>query len=155
MRRRLFGTAVLAAVCAAAAGALMVALTTEDLVSHSSLVVVGTVDGVTSYPPDGSGMIYSEATVRVSAAVVGATSEEVVTVRYMGGEYDGLVFGVTVEPTFRVGEEVVLFLLPTGDGVYRCPDGVQSKLSVVDGTVLPAGETLTAYLAKVTVAAGQ
>ena len=143
------------AACALAAAASQIQLSTAELVGHASLVVVGTVEDVTSYPPDGSGVIYSDAKVRLEDAVVGATSEDHVTVRYMGGEYDGLAFGVSVEPTFRVGEEVVLYLAPAGDGVYKCPDGVQSKLSVVDGTVLPAGETLTAYLAKVAAAAGR
>ena len=143
------------AACAAAAGASMIALTTEELVDHASLVVVGTVEDVTSYPPAGDGVIYSDARVRVGDTVAGATSEEFVTVRYMGGEYDGMAFGVSVAPTFRVGEEVVLFLAPAEGGVYRCPDGVQSKLSVVDGTVLPAGETLDAYIAKVAAAAGR
>jgi len=155
MRRRLFGTAVLAAVCAAAAGALMIALTTEDLVSHASLVVVGTVEDVTSYPPDGSGMVYSEAKVRVSDAVVGATSEEVVTVRYMGGEYGELGVAVEDQPTFALSEDVVLFLAPATGGSYQCPDGVQSKYAVVDGTVLPAGVTLTEFLAEITKAAAR
>ncbi|HUU56129.1 MAG TPA: hypothetical protein VMW93_02195 [bacterium] len=155
MQKKLVWFGALLAACAVAASASMVALTTEDLVDHASLVVVGTVEEVTSYPPDARGVIYSDAKVRVGDTVVGATGEDYVTVRYMGGEYDGLAFGVTAEPTFRVGEEVVLFLAPAGDGVYKCPDGVQSKLSVVDGTVLPVGETLTAYLAKVAAAAGR
>jgi hypothetical protein len=71
----------------------------------------------------------------------------------MGGAYEGLAFAVTAEPTFAAGEEVVLYLAPAGDGVYRCPDGVQGKLVVVDGTVLPVGKTLTAYLAEVAAAA--
>ena len=155
MQKKLVWFGALLAVCAAAASASMVALTTEDLVDHASLVVVGTVEEVTSHPPDARGVIYSDAKVRVGDTVVGATSEDYVTVRYMGGEYDGLAFAVTVEPAFRVGEEVVLYLALAEDGFYKCPDGVQGKLSVVDGTVLPAGETLTEYLAKVAAAAGR
>ena len=155
MHNKLVWIGALLATCALAAAASQVQLSTAELVGHASLVVVGTVEDVTSYPPDARGVIYSDAKVRVRDTVVGATSEDYVTVRYMGGEYDGLAFGVTAEPTFRVGEEVVLFLAPAGDGVYECPDGVQGKLSVVDGTVLPAGETLTDYLAKVAAAAGR
>ena len=155
MHNKLVWIGALLAAFAAAATASQVQLSTAELVGHASLVVVGTVEDVTSYPPDASGVIYSDAKVRLEDAVVGATSEEYVTVRHMGGEYDGMAFAVSVEPTFRVGEEVVLFLAPVGDGVYKCPDGVQSKLSVVDGTVLPAGETLTAYLAKGAAAAGR
>jgi hypothetical protein len=155
LRNRISRIGALLAACAAAATAAQIQLSTAELVSHASLVVVGKVEDVTSYPPDARKVIYSDAKVRIRDTVVGATSEEYVTVRYMGGEYDGLAFVVTAEPDFRVGEEVVLYLAPAGDGLYRCPDGVQSKLTVVDGTVLPAGETLTAYLAKVAAAAGR
>jgi hypothetical protein len=153
--KRLMPIGVLLAVCFTAAPAAQLELLTAELVGHASLVVVAEVEEVTSYPPDARKVIYSDATVRIKDTVVGATAEEYVTVRYMGGEYEGVAFVVTAEPTFRVGEEVVLYLEPTGDGAYRCPDGVQSKLSVVDGTVLPTGETLTAYLAKVAAAAGR
>lgn len=155
MRRRLLWVAALAAACAAAASALMVAMTTEDLVSHASLVVVGTVENVTSYPPDGAGMIYSEAKVRVNDTVVGATSEELVTVRYMGGEYGDLAVAVEDQPIFDPGEDVVVFLSPATGGSYECPDGVQSKYAVVDGTVLPTGVTLTEFLAEITKAAAR
>jgi hypothetical protein len=155
VRNRLLWMGGLVAACAAAAAAAQLELSTAELVGRASLVVAGTVEDVTSYPPDGRGVIYSDASVRVGDTIVGATNEDYVTVRYMGGEYDGLAFAVTAEPSFRVGEEVVLFLAPAGGGVYKCPDGVQGKLAVVDGTVLPAGETLTAYLAKVAAAAGR
>jgi hypothetical protein len=138
-----------------AAAASQVQLGIPELVGHASLVVVGTVEEVTSYPPDGNGVIYSDAGVRIRDTVFGATGEDYVTVRYMGGVYEGLAFAVTAEPAFAVGEEVVLYLAPAGGGWYRCPDGVQGKLAVVDGTVLPAGETLNAYLAKVGAAAGR
>ena len=100
-------------------------------------------------------MIYSEAKVRVSDAVVGATSEEFVTVRYMGGEYGGLGVAVEDQPTFALGEDVVLFLAPATGGSYECPDGVQSKYAVVDGTVLPVGVTLSEFLAEITEAAAR
>lgn len=155
MRRMLMGATVVALTAAAGAGASMVELSTADLVNHASLVVSGTVEKITSYPPDASGVIYSEAKVRVGATAVGNTASEYVTVRYQGGEYGGLAFAVTVEPTFAEGEEVVLFLAPEEGDVYTIPDGVQGKQTVVDGTVLPAGKTLTAYLAEVAAAAGR
>jgi len=133
----------------------MVPLTTEELVAHATLVIVGSVDEVTSYPADANGVIYSEAKVRVRDTAVGAVAAEYVAVRCMGGESGGLAFVVTTEPTFQVGEEVVLFLTPTEGGAYRCADGVQGKLSVVDGTVLPAGKTLNEFLTEVAAAAGR
>ena len=155
MRKKVLGLAALIAMCAFSASAAMVQLTTAELADHATLVIAGTVENVESYPPDGAGIIYSEAEVRVRDTAVGATAAEYVTVRYMGGEYGGLALVVMEGPLFTVGEEVVLFLAAAESGAYICPDGVQSKLSVVDGTVLPAGKTLTEYLAEVAAAAGR
>lgn len=155
MRRKYLWLAALLPACVSVAGASMVQLTTEELAAHATLVVAGTVEDVTSYPPDADGIIFSEAKVLVASTVVGSTTEEYVTVRYTGGEYGDLAFVVSVEPTFKEGEEVVLFLAPADGGVYKCPDGVQSKLSVVEGTVLPAGRALNDYLAEVAAAAGR
>ena len=155
MRKKVLGLAALIAMCAFSASAAMVQLTTAELADHATLVIAGTVENVSSYPPDAAGIIYSEAEVRVRDTVVGATAAEYVTVRYMGGEYGGLALVIMEEPTFTVEEEVVLFLAAVESGVYECPDGVQSKLSVVDGTVLPVGKTLNQYLAEVAAAAGR
>jgi hypothetical protein len=155
MRKKFSWLAVLLLVGALSASASMVQLTTDELANNATLIVTGTVERVESYPPDGSGVIYSEAEVRVRDAVKGANEAEFVTVRYMGGEYEGLAMVVMEEPAFALGEDVVLFLAPVEDEVYKCPDGVQGKLAVVDGTVLPVGKTLTEYLDEVAAAAGR
>lgn len=155
MRKKFVWLAALLATCVGAASAAMVQLTTAELLEHATLVVTGTVEGVTSYAPDAGGIIYSEARVRVRDTAAGSNAAEYVTVRYMGGEYEGLALVIMEGPTFEVGEEVVLFLAPVDGGAYKCPDGVQGKLTVVDGTVLPAGKTLNQYLAEVAAAAGR
>ena len=149
MRKEFVGLAALLATCVAAASAAMLQLTTAELADHATLVVAGTVEDVTSYPPDAAGIIYSQAEVRARDTAVGSNAAEYVTVRYMGGEYGDLALVIMEEPTFEVGEEVVLFLVPVDGGAYKCPDGAQGKMSVVDGTVLPAGKTLNQFLAEV------
>ena len=155
MTRKCLMLAALLSACAGAAGATMIQQAVEDLAAHATLVVFGTVEAVASEAPDADGIIFSAASVRVRDTVLGADEAEYVTVRYMGGQYGDLALAVSVEPTFQVGEEVVLFLAPGEGGAYVCPDGVQSKLTVVDGTVLPAGKTLSEYLAEVAAAAGR
>ena len=152
MRKEFVGLAALLATWVAAASAAMLPITTAELADHATLVVAGTVEDVTSYAPDAAGIIYSEAEVRVGDTAVGSNAAEYVTVRYMGGEYGGLALVIMEEPTFEVGEEVVLFLVPVDGGAYKCPDGAQGKMSVVDGTVLPAGKTLNQFLAEVAAA---
>jgi len=145
----------LALAAAGAANALMVKFTTAELVDHASLVIVGTVTETRSFPPDAQGMIFTEAKVRVTDTVVGATADDVVTVRVHGGEYGDLGVVVEDQPVFRTGEQVVLFLAPAEGGGYWCPDAFQGKYTVVDGTVLPRGVTLTEFLAEVAKAAGR
>ncbi len=155
MRLKVWVAGTLVVACAGVAAAIMVPQTTADLVNHSTLVVTGEVMDITTTPPDGSGTIYSLARVRVEDTVVGATADDIVTVRWMGGQYGDLAMVVEDQPMFRVGEEVVLFLVPTSDGhAYKCADEVQSKKTVVDGTVLPDDVSLHSYLADITAAAG-
>ncbi len=155
MRRYLWYLGAVLAVSAVVAGAAMVKLSTEKLVNDATLVITGTVEDVVSYPPDGRGVIYSDAKVRINNTVVGNTNDDVVTVRFMGGQYGELAMVVSVVPQFQPGEEVVLFLAPGESGTYVMPDDAQSKQLVVDGTCLPAGVTLANYIADVTAAAGR
>lgn len=155
MRKKFAWLAALLATWAAVAGGAMIPLTVEDLARNATLVIAGTVEDVTSYPPGSGGIIYSEATVRVRGTVVGATAAEYVKVRYMGGEHGALAFVVMEEPTFNAGEDVVLFLAPVAEGVYKCPDGVQGKLLVLDGTVVGVGKTENEFLAEVAAAVGR
>jgi hypothetical protein len=155
MRRKFLWIAALLSVWAGVAGAAMVAQTTADLVDHATLVVTGTVEAARALPPDAQGMIFTEVKVRVEDVVLGATADDVVTVRAWGGEYGDLGVVVEDQPTFTLGEDVVLFLAPVAGGSYECPDGVQSKYTIVDGTVLPVGVTLTEFLAEIAEAAGR
>jgi hypothetical protein len=155
MRRKCLWFAALLAAWVSVAGASMVQLTTEELVANATLVVTGKVDGMRALPPDAQGMIFTEVEVRVKDVIVGATAEDVITVRAWGGEYGDLGVAVEDQPTFALSEDVVLFLAPASGGSYVCPDGIQSKYAVVDGTVLPAGVTLTEFLAEITKAAAR
>ena len=89
MRLKFLYFVALLAACAVGASAAVIHLTTEDLTRNATLVISGTVEDVKSYPPDGAGIIYSEALVRVRDTVKGASAAPYVTVRYTGGEYEG------------------------------------------------------------------
>ncbi len=155
MRLKFLCLTALLAAGAVGASAAVIHLTTDDLTKNATLVISGTVEEVKSYPPDGAGIIYSEAKVRVLDTVKGASLGDYVTVRYTGGEYEGLILVVMEEPTFEVDEEVVLFLAPAEGGGYECPDGIQGKMSVVDGTVLRTGKPLNEFLAEAAAAASR
>jgi hypothetical protein len=142
------------AMLAAVAGAIMAPQSTAELTAHATLVISGTVEKVKSYAPlDSSKDFYTEASVRVTGTVVGSTSEDVVVVRHLGGEIGEWALVVEDQPSFREGEQVILYLAPSEKGGYVCPDGAQSKLTVVEDTVLGDGRTVNEYLAAVAAAA--
>lgn len=154
MRLKLLCCAVVLAV-ATSANAIMIKMSTADLVGHASLIIAGKVEETTALPPDEVGMIYTDVKVRVNDVVHGATTDDVITVRVMGGEYGDLGVAVEDQPTFTVGENVILFLAPAEGGRYICPDAFQGKYTVVDGTVLPVGVTLDDFLAEIARAASR
>jgi len=142
------------AVLAAVAGASMAPQSPAELAGHATLVITGLVEQVKSYAPlDSSRNFYTEARIRVTSTAVGNTSEDVVVVRYPGGEIAGMAWVVEDQPTFREGEQVIVYLAPGPRGGYVCPDGVLSKLTVVEDSVLGDGRTVNEYLAAVAAAA--
>ncbi len=152
MRRKvLWLGAFLAA--AGAAGAIMIPLDTADLVNHATLVATGKVESMTTTTPDGQGMVFTEVRVRVADTVIGS-APEVITVRTYGGQYGDMAVVVEDQPTWKVGEDVVLFLKADAGG-YIVPDGFQGKKLVVENTVLPEGVSLNKYLAEVTAVANR
>jgi hypothetical protein len=155
MRGTLTGVTLVALTVAGGAGAAVVEQSTAELVSHATLVITGEVEEITSYPPDGDGIIYSEAEVRLRDTLVGSTVADRVTVRYVGGDYHGLILVVETEPTFAEGEGVLLFLAPGEGGTFECPDGAQGKFTLLDGTAFPGGKEVHSLINEIEAAASR
>lgn len=84
---------------------------TEELVKTSDEVIHGVVTDTESYYWQDSKLIVTDVTVEVaSAAKGGFAKSDSFTITVAGGEMDGMRLVATGLPTFREGEEVVLFL---------------------------------------------
>jgi hypothetical protein len=123
------------------AHAAMVKLTVPELAARADTVVVGTVVDLRSAWNAEQTAIHSDVTVAVDEVVKGTAGRRV-TFRIRGGEVGGIGMSTSVDPTFGVGERVVVFLDTTTTPATLT--GLrQGKASVRDGLVRRDGKTHT------------
>lgn len=108
-----FATVALAAFSLLAASTAtatsMVKMSLRDLAKKSDMIVLARVEDETARY-DANKEIYSYYTLRVLEPVKGAKGQTTITVRQIGGVVDNIASIVPGTPTFRKGEEVVVFL---------------------------------------------
>ncbi len=128
-------TTVVFAACALA-GASMASATTvqklsmKDLSKNSAAIVrAEVVDSDARYDADKE--IYTYVTLRVLEPVKGSRKDDVITIRQLGGIVDQIASIVPGMPTFKKGEEVVVFLSGNTKAGYPMVVGLQQgKYSV-------------------------
>jgi len=96
----------------------------KDLAVKSSAVVVGRVEDVVARY-DTNKEIYTYITIRVSDSVKGSHKDDVITIRQLGGVVDHIASVVPGMPTFKKGEEVVVFLSQKDKEGYPWVMGLQ------------------------------
>ncbi len=126
--------AVLALGLAQAASATTVQkLTLQELTKKATSIVVGKVVDATSSWDAAKKEIYTFYTVSVSQPVKGSKAGETITIRQLGGAVGNIASVVPGMPSFKKGEEVVLFLTQEDAAGYPWVMGLQQgKYSVVD-----------------------
>ncbi len=92
------------------AEAFMMKMSLEDLVGDADVIVVGTVNAITSSWNNEKDNIYSTLKVSVEDVLAGEAGNDTVKIIVPGGEVDGITQIVTTFPTFEIGEQAVLFL---------------------------------------------
>ncbi len=106
--------------------------TVTDLAKKSDSIVRARVEGQISRWGDTRKEIYTYITLSVLESVKGAPNEKTVTIRQLGGSVDNLVSVVPGMPSFKNGEEVVLFLSKKDPAGYSWVVGLQQgKYSVL------------------------
>jgi len=126
--------AALALVLAQAASATTVQkFTLQELTKKAASIVVGTVvDGTSSWDASKK-EIYTYYTISVSQPVKGSKNGETITIRQLGGTVGNIASIVPGMPSFKKGEEVVLFLTQKDAAGYPWVMGLQQgKYSVVE-----------------------
>jgi hypothetical protein len=128
------GLAALGLVLAQAASATTVQkFTLQELTMKASSIVIGKVEGATSSWDAANKEIYTFYTITVSQPVKGAKGGETITIRQLGGTVGNIASIVPGMPSFKKGEEVVLFLTQKDAAGYPWVLGLQQgKYSVVE-----------------------
>jgi hypothetical protein len=120
-----------ALVGASTAGATTVQkLSLQELAKRSDAIAVAVVEDATARY-DANKEIYTYITLRVLDPVKGAHKDETLTIRQIGGTVGSIASVVSGMPTFKKGEEVVVFLSQKDPAGYPWVMGLQQgKYSV-------------------------
>lgn len=107
--------------------------TLPELTKRADAIVLGRVVSATSSWDAAKKEIYTYFTLTVSQPVKGARMGESITIRQLGGTVGNIASIVPGMPSFKKGEEVVLFLTQKDAAGYPWVMGLQQgKYSVVD-----------------------
>ncbi len=114
MRRMLRFARVACFAAAAGAGAapafgLMLEKSVDELSTEADTIVVGSVARQTSAWSEGGGEIHTDVTLRVERVVAGTPDGEL-TFRVAGGQVGDIRMNTSDDPTFSLGDRVVVFL---------------------------------------------
>ena len=106
--------------------------TMKELTAKSDAIVMAKVVDQSSRQDATNKEIYTYITISVTESVKGAKGEKSITIRQLGGTVGNLISVVPGRPTFKTGEEVVLFLSPKDQAGYPWVMGLQQgKYSIV------------------------
>ena len=126
--------AVVALLCSQAAFATTVQkLSLQDLTKRSESIVMARVTDAVSAWDAGHKEIYTTYTLQILNAVKGRKGESTVTIRQIGGTVDNIASIVPGMPSFKRGEQVVVFLTQKDAAGYPWVMGLQQgKYTVVE-----------------------
>jgi hypothetical protein len=103
----------------------------SDLTKKSATIALARVEDVSSRWDENHKEIYTFISLKVLDGVKGSHKNDVLTIRQLGGTVDGLISVVPAMPSFKTGEEVVVFLSPNDRAGYPWVMGLQQgKYSV-------------------------
>jgi len=120
---------VLAMTTSLASATTIVTRTPEQLAQESALVVDGKVTGVRTYWNDAHSKIFTEATVAVDGTHKGAAASSLRIVQ-LGGVVGNVRMTAHGALAWKTGEEVLLFLEPSGTGAYQVAGFSQGKYTI-------------------------
>jgi hypothetical protein len=126
--------------CPGLVEAAMIKPSLEQLSQGVESIVLGTVSNQVSTWNVTHTAIYTDVTVEVEEAMKGTVGPEV-TFRIAGGEVGHIGMWTSTDPTFRIGERVIVFLHREGSTAQLF--GLQhGKFTVSDGTVTQDGQVM-------------
>jgi hypothetical protein len=112
-----------------------VMLTDAELITHSRLIVSGTVVSLSSAWDDAGTMVWTYVEVLTDRLLKGRLTEETIVLKQLGGTVGDAGLRVSGQPEFRAGERVLLYLNSGADGSLHPAHGFMGKFSIkVDAT---------------------
>lgn len=105
----------------------------QEVAEH---VLIGTVKNIESRWNDDGTSIYSYVTVSVESWLTQSRYDKEITIKYVGGEVDGLGSWVSNQPDFSIGERVKVFLMLAETGEWAVVGGRQGKISLSNSASL-------------------
>ena len=125
----------------------------EEIVARSQSIVQGTVLRSWSAWDDDQAAIWTHYEIKVSASLKGEDGDTVV-VSEPGGSVDGKQMHIAGTPKYEIGEEVMLFAVPTPIGYLRTCGWGQGKFRVSVSDQAPSGKAVRSALAGVQLVEG-
>lgn len=131
MRRSMVSYALLVILLPSLSAASVVTyMDTPTLVRLSPVIVRGTVASVTQVLAGANATLLTEVQVSVTESLRYPAESKVVTLRLLGGQYGARESRVFGSPSFRVGEDVVVFARPTKSGWLTVTGLFQGKIAI-------------------------
>lgn len=135
LRRKGRKAAVASTVCAllgflimSSAGAVIMYRTTEQLVAGSTDVVSGKVTSANPRWAGDTSYIYTDIVIEIEDKAKGTLNKQSnLVITQIGGRVGGLVVENSELPTFKAGEEVILYLIERTDGSFDIYNGLGGK----------------------------
>lgn len=121
-------------------------LTLEELVSRARLIVRGRVIDTTARWNADHTRIYTYVTIRPTEYIKGASKTGDLVIEVPGGTVGDLTLRVTDVPTFKEGEDTVVFLR---DEYFQVVGWYQGKYTVEEGIVLERKQPLQTFIAEI------
>lgn len=131
MRTGGLGVLMLAAAYAGTADARILYQTTEQLVSGATDVIAGRVVSAEPSSQQYSGHVSTDIVIEIDDKAKGTLNKQsTVTFTQLGGTKDGLITEASEFPTFKAGEEVILYLYYIEDFGFVVYNGIGGKTPV-------------------------
>lgn len=123
--------------CAGPALGIMIEIPFETIVSQSEIIIRGRVVDRVSFWSDDGRTIYTDVTIATTETLKGKLDGHQTTVRVEGGEVGNVGIHVEHQPTFRIDENVIIFMASTtADGTRFIPHLEQGKFTVIGPAIV-------------------
>jgi hypothetical protein len=131
--------------------AVVVEMSLPELVTSSDMIVRGEVSYFQCrWDNRQPGLIVADITLNLTESYQGSPTDNRLVITTLGGELGELGLMVEDQPRFRVGQDVVAFLLPPNEqGERYVTNWYHGKYTVSDGRILETGEPATEFLSRV------